>query len=396
MYEQLESMQTAVDNVQSIPVFGYKDAALDTDAGIPGHNTYSDLNDNNIPLTDGTGLSLQETEKGFRNSISSLSRSFFTHFFGRSSFNTNKLKELMNLMLGTYKADYTHNFRAWDSTAVYAEDDVCFLVANGIRYCFKSLADDNTSAVSASADGVLSYDSTKWLLLTEQRTVRHPIGKPFLWFSSTVPSDSYICFSDGGRYNWASYPKLNTPEFRALLSRYTYWGARANDIDFTVPSISELYPISSADMQNTSSVIGAKVPEHHHALSTVTVSTNATLSTDHSHLVSAGGAGSHGHYTGDYSPPGGHRPDISKSWHEDSKFYGGYEDRYENSRVVWLTPSLAATTFTGAHTVTMGTATYSHTHPDMSVASSSGIEFLPASDKYRPGTIKASLVVRAN
>lgn len=395
MYDQLDSMQTAVDNVQDIPVFGYRDAALDDNEGIAGHNEYSDLNDNNIPLTDGTGLSLQEIEKGFRSSLSSLSRSFFTHFFGRSSFNTNKLKQLMSDVLDTYKADYTHNFRKWDSTAVYAENDVCFLVANGIRYCFKSLADSNTAAISAASDGTLSYDDTKWLLLMEQRTVRHPIGKPFLWFSSTLPSDGYICFSDGGRYNWTSYPKLNTAEFRALLTRYTYWGARASDVDFTVPTINELYPISSADMQNTASVIGAKVPGHYHNLNSGTVNTQNTISTNHTHPITSSTAGSHRHYTGDYQSTQS-SIDTPNAWHEDSKFYGALKDVYDYGvdYRIYLTPQLTAAAF-ASHSVTAPSKALAHTHTLSTDAPAGAGDFNAVSGKYRPGTIKTMLAVRA-
>lgn len=389
MYDQLDSMQTAVDNAQDIPVFGYNDDALDDNTGIEGHNAYSDLNNNNIPLIDGTGLSLQEIEKGFRGSLSSLSRSFFTHFFGRSSFNTNKLKQLMSDVLGTYKADYAHNFRKWDSTATYSAGDVCFLVANGIRYCFKSKVNNNTSTITAAADGTLSYTAASWLLLTEQRTVRHPIGKPFLWLSSTLPSGGYICFSDGGRYPWSYYPKLDTPEFRALLTRYTYWGARANDVDFTVPTINELYPISSADMQNTASVIGARVPGHYHNLNTITPNTTGTVSTGHYHTMnSSNNAGSHQHYTGDYRPRGGGVSNSEDGYHEDSKFYA-------TETTVSLTPTLDTVSF-GAHHVDVPEKSYSHTHPVMTSAPSGAGDFDTASDKYRPGTVKAMLAVRAD
>lgn len=400
MYNQLDSMQSAVDAVQDIPVFGYKETALNNNEGIPGHNNYSDNNDNNIPLVDGTGLNLQEMEKGFRDSISTLSRSFFTHFFGRSSFNTNRLKSLFSDVLETYKVDYAHNFRAWDNTAIYAENDVCFLVAYGIRYCFKSLVDNNTDPISADADGTLDYDDTKWVLLTEQRTVSYPIGKPFLWFGGTLP-DNYICFSDGQQYNWNSYPELNTAEFRALLTRFTFKGAKADSTTFTVPSISELYPISVETLPDALSVVGAKVPAHYHSLSSGTVNTSSTTNTDHTHSIkSSADAGSHRHYTGDYQSSQT-SVDTDNAWHEDSKFQGEFtwqgtgqsDNEYEDYRV-YLTPQLEAAKFSN-HSVSVPAKTLAHTHSGTVTPSGSG-NFSTASGKYRPGTVKTVLMVRAS
>lgn len=401
MYDQLDSMQAAVDAVQDIPEFGYVDTALDEDTGIPGHNEYSDSNVNNIPLTDGTELSLQEREKGFRDRLSALSRAFFTHFFGRSSFNINKMKRLFSDMLDTCKADYAHNFRKWDSTATYMEDDVCFLVTYGIRYCFKSLVDDNTDPIEAHADGTLSYDSTKWVLLTEVRDVRHPVGKPFLWLGGTLP-DNYICFSDGAQRYWADYPELDNPEFRALLTRFTRFGARANDTAFNVPSINELYPMSTAELPDQVSMIPARVPAHYHNLVSGTVDTNSTTSTKHSHpMSSSNDAGSHRHYTGRYRGGTGQVISGDGAWHEygqnDGTLYRrvsfGWEEYDEIYVGIDLTPKLAAVTM-NPHTVSAPAKTLSHTHSGTVTPAGAG-DFEAVPGKYRPGTVKAVLVVRA-
>ena len=397
MYDILDELQTEVSGISDIPRFGYKAAALTSDDGIPGHNEYADSNDNNIPLIDGTELSLQEQEKGFRANLDTLSRAFFTHFFGRSSFNINKMKALLSSVLGTYKSDYTHNFRKWDSTATYASGDVCFLVANGIRYCFKSKVNNNTASISASADGTLSFDDTKWALLTEQRTVVHPIGKPFLWFGGDLPENgSYICFSDGQQYSWSSYPELNNPEFRSLLSRFTFKGAGADDTHFTVPTITELYPMSVAELPDALSVIAAKVPPHLHSLSGSTA-TNATYNTNHTHpMNSSNDAGSHVHYTGDYYA--GARHNYSSSYyHEDSRFDGAEVDignHWEIDCRIYLTPTLEAASFSD-HSVTAPSKALAHTHSGAVTPSGYG-DFGLSSGKYRPGTIKTMLVVRAS
>lgn len=399
MYDQLDTMQAAVDSTESIPRFGYTASALLTNDGIEGHNEYSDNNVNNIPLAGGTQLSLQEIEKGFRDNISTLSRAFLTHFFGRSSYNINKMRTLLSDVLETGKADYAHNFRAWDSTATYMENDVCFLVAYGIRYCFKSLIDDNTDPIEAHADGTLEYDEGSWVLLTEQRDVRHPVGKPFIWFGGTLP-DNYICFSDGSQKYWADYPELDNPEFRALLTRFTRYGARANDVTFNVPNINELY-LMSTELPDEVSTIVAKVPPHGHPLQTGTVQTNSTTSENHKHPMTTSENGSHRHYLGDYEPDGG-RVDADGDWHEDSKFFGDWEyqgegDEYGNVHAdfrITMYPNISPAAF-GNHSVSSDAETHSHAHTGTVTPSGAG-DFYEASGKYRPGTVKTILAVRAS
>jgi len=400
MYDQLDTLQTAVDSAESIPRFGYTASALLTNDGIEGHNEYSDNNVNNIPRADGTQLSLQEIEKGFRDNISTLSRAFLTHFFGRSSYNINRMRTLLSSVLGTYKADYAHNFRAWDSTATYMENDVCFLVAYGIRYCFKSLIDDNTDTIKANADGTLEYDEGSWLLLTEQRDVRHPVGKPFIWFGGTLP-DNYICFSDGSQNYWADYPELNNPEFRALLTRFTRYGARANDVTFNVPNINELYPMST-ELPDEVSTIVAKVPPHGHPLQPGTVRTNSTTSEDHNHPMTTSENGSHRHYLGDYYSTQ-HSVPADGNWHEDSKFRGAFEytwggedggsEQTADYRIT-MYPNISAQT-SGNHTVNGSSETHSHIHSGTVTPSGAG-DFGVSEGKYRPGTVKTILAVRAS
>ena len=406
MYDQLDTMQTDVDNTESIPRFGYTASALLTNDGIEGHNEYSDNNVNNIPLADGTQLSLQEIEKGFRDNISTLSRAFLTHFFGRSSYNINRMRTLLSSVLGTCKADYAHNFRAWDSTATYMENDVCFLVANGIRYCFKSLVNNNTESISVSINGIITYGSshtstsTHWSLLTEQRDVRHPVGKPFIWLGGALP-DNYICFSDGSQKYWADYPELNNPEFRALLTRFTRYGARANDATFNVPNINELYPMST-DLPDEVSTIGAKVPPHGHFLMEGTVQTNSTTNENHKHPMTTSENGSHRHYLGDYQSTQ-HSVAADGKWHEDSKFYGAFEytrggedggsERTEDYRIT-MYPNISPATF-GNHSVSSSAETHSHTHSGIVTPSGAG-DFGDSEGKYRPGTVKTILAVRAS
>ena len=125
IYQNLEDIKEGLDNtVSTVPRFGYTSAALANDAGIAGHNTYSDNNDNNVPTSEGTYLTNQEREKGFRDTLNTLSREMFTHFFGRVSYNFNKLRSFLSNFIDTYKKDYAHNFREYDKSIAYDTGDV--------------------------------------------------------------------------------------------------------------------------------------------------------------------------------------------------------------------------------------------------------------------------------
>ena len=186
-----------------------------------------------------------------------------------------------------------------------------------------------------------------------------------------------------------------------MLTRFTFKGARADSTTFTVPNITELYPISAADIPEALSVVGAKVPAHYHNLNSGTVSTNSTTNTNHTHPITSSTAGSHRHYTGDYQSDQQYVA-ADGAWHEDSKFYGAFVlqgsgdvdgNDYEDYRIT-LTPKISAATFT-SHSVTAPSKALAHTHSGAVTPSGAG-DFGTASGKYRPGTVKAVLMIRAS
>lgn len=404
IYQNLESIKDGLDNdVTTVPRFGYTSAALANDTGIAGHNTYSDNNDNNVPTSEGTYLTNQEREKGFRDTLNTLSREFFTHFFGRVSYNFNKLRNMLSGFMDTYKKDYAHNFREYDSNITYGSGDVCFFVVQGVRYCFVSLAASNTAVIEYNNDGTFTYDDTKWRLLQERRAVTHPIGEPFMWFGADIPS-GYICFNDGASYQWndavydfsALYENEN---FKRLMAFWSPMGASYNkDTGFKVPVINERFHISRP-LGNAVAAVSAAVPAHTHPASSV-VATQGTSASGHTHTLNYSNNG-HEHYAGwlcdgynTYPPYNymGFLPTSSVIDYNSDRRYMDQADRRRGSYAYPLETTSTTNSITmGAHTaVGVPSKSLSHSH---TATVTTGIWSTPTG-KYRPGTVVTRIIMR--
>lgn len=404
IYQNLEDIKEGLDNtVSTVPRFGYKSAALLNDAGIAGHNTYSDNNDNNVPTSEGTYLTNQEREKGFRDTLNTLSREMFTHFFGRVSYNFNKLRSFLSNFIDTYKKDYAHNFREYDKSIAYDTGDVCFIVVQGIRYCFVSLDDSNTDEIVYNDDGTFGYDDTKWRLLQERRAVTHSVGEPFMWFGADIPS-GHICFNDGATYSWNdqihNFSALyENEDFKRLIAFWSPMGASYNkDTGFKVPSINERYHLSRP-VGDVVAAVGAVVPDHTHPAASV-VATQGTSASGHAHILNYANNG-HEHYAGwlcdgynTYPPYNymGFLPTSSVIDYGSKRKYMDQDDnnRFRYNRALETTSTTNSITM-GSHTaVTVPNRTLSHTH---TVTAVSGAWSTPAG-KYRPGTVAGRLIIR--
>lgn len=95
--DELTAQISRVNNVNNNPLatFSYKVAAYqaDTPEAAAGHSDYDPARDNNIPEATYTALDTNQTvlSEGFRSQASSITRNLMNHFFGRTSFNLNKV-----------------------------------------------------------------------------------------------------------------------------------------------------------------------------------------------------------------------------------------------------------------------------------------------------------------
>lgn len=403
IYQTLEDIADYIsDVIGDVPRFGYRDAALSNDNGIPGHNTFSDNNSNNVPLADGTKLTPQEAEKGFRDRLSTLSREMFTHFFGRVSYNFNKLKQLMADVLDIYKREYAHNFREYDSNIVYEDGDVCYIVAGLVRYCFISVIDNNSSPIVYNGNGTFDFDSDCWQMLQEKRTVIHPVGEPFLWFDSNNIPAGCINFSNGQTYVWNDpvydFSSLKGDiSFISLMEWWGSFGASYNEnTGFTVPLINERYHISKPT-GNTVAPVPAVIPEHAHPVATAPA-TQTVSASGHTHPLTFS-ASSHEHYAGWLNEgydtfTGAYLGYVSSSsivdFQSGKKYMDQDDDRSWWQKAVQTTSKTNSVTM-GAHAgVAVPDTTLSHTH---TASGTTGAWEMPAG-KYRPGTVSACLLLR--
>lgn len=104
--------------------------ANETKEGIEGVSEYAYGNNQNIPIGDATNLDTNSTtlSKGLRAQASSIPRQVMNHFFGRTSFNLNKIHEWFLRFLGYFQTHLRQDNNLWSPTAKYELGDVCFVL----------------------------------------------------------------------------------------------------------------------------------------------------------------------------------------------------------------------------------------------------------------------------
>lgn len=105
--EDLTAIKNVEDKLKRNPVarFSYTDEAYalnDAD----GVKEYNVNNEQNIPTAEATVLKVNESvlSKGFRTQASSITRMLLNHFFGRVSFNLNKLNDNFSQLINTIQS----------------------------------------------------------------------------------------------------------------------------------------------------------------------------------------------------------------------------------------------------------------------------------------------------
>lgn len=127
---ELITKETAITQANAkMARFAYTEAAYtaDTVAGVPD---YSYNQEQNIPLGSSSVLETNATvlDKGVRSQASSLPRMVVNHFFGRASYNLNKIHDRFLAFLNTFKKHLAQDNNLYSATRVYTEGDVCFIL----------------------------------------------------------------------------------------------------------------------------------------------------------------------------------------------------------------------------------------------------------------------------
>lgn len=111
--------------------FAYTQTAYDANT-YEGVDSYAYAQEQNIPNGTATTLATNATvlNKGIRAQASSLSRMLVNHFFGRTSYNLNKIHDFFKTFLESYKTHLAQDNNFYSTTNTYHADDVCFVTAD--------------------------------------------------------------------------------------------------------------------------------------------------------------------------------------------------------------------------------------------------------------------------
>lgn len=175
--EQLSVKESKFQNSKAKLVnFSYTQAAYEDDTLVNGVDEYSFEQEQNIPNGTSEVLSTNQgvLNKGVRSQASSLTRQLINHFFGRTSYNLNKIH------------DYFNSFISKFSAALGKENGVATLDANG-RVPYSQLPE---SAVEIK--GTWNASTNRTSIVTEEE----PQGTQLINGTGTM-GDFYICTVEG-------------------------------------------------------------------------------------------------------------------------------------------------------------------------------------------------------
>ena len=109
--------------------FAYDSVAYTEDL-VDGTDEYNYDKHQNIPLGDAATLNTDSNilNKGVRSQASSLTRMMLNHFYGRTSFNVNKLADHLKAFLTTFKSFVKEGSNEWSPTVLYETGDVVYFL----------------------------------------------------------------------------------------------------------------------------------------------------------------------------------------------------------------------------------------------------------------------------
>ncbi len=125
----LTSEQKLTQPSGKVANFCYDSTAYNSDE-VAGVSVYNYDNHQNIPTGDATVLNTDGTilDKGVRSQASSITRMLLNHFFGRTSFNINKLADHLKNLLTYFKGFLKEGDNAWSPTIEYTVGDVVYFM----------------------------------------------------------------------------------------------------------------------------------------------------------------------------------------------------------------------------------------------------------------------------
>ena len=163
IFDNLEDIKAKHDVIvtQKVARFSYTDQAY-TDDDANGVAVYDFANEQNVPTKETTQVRTVVLDKGVRTQAASLPRDAINHFFGRVSYNLNKLNDWFNTVIADLLANFATNGNRYSSFAKYKQDDTCSFKYLDSIYFFRrhSAAPAEITGLPPMVNGVLQ--TTHW------------------------------------------------------------------------------------------------------------------------------------------------------------------------------------------------------------------------------------------
>ena len=186
MFKRLDYIEDTTQDIKDNKVsnFSYTDAAYDDDNSA-GVSEYSYTQEQNIPTKNHVELSQNVKDKGLRSQGASLPRETMNHFFGRVSYNLNKLTDFLSVFFRDVKRAFTQNGFRYSQYARYKKGDIChvLVIENGVElmkfYLRYSNAPEEITNIAVT-------NSSQWQLLYESDTYTQAEGDNSTKIASTA------------------------------------------------------------------------------------------------------------------------------------------------------------------------------------------------------------------
>jgi hypothetical protein len=157
--EKLNTLKTKQEAVaeQKVARFSYTDTAYAND-NASGVIEYNFNNEQNVPTKDRTFVRSVVLDKGIRTQAASLPRDMFNHFFGRVSYNLNKLHDWFKEFLANFLEHLSRDGSLYSPFAKYKKDDICYMNISGVVNYFQRTSSSpvDLTGVAPSVNGVIT------------------------------------------------------------------------------------------------------------------------------------------------------------------------------------------------------------------------------------------------
>jgi len=147
LYNDIQAIKQKSDVVkdQKVARFSYTNTAYQNDIAA-GVENYDAPSDQNVPLSTKTDLNDTVIDKGVRGQAASLPRNALNHFFGRMSYNLNKMHDWFNTVIDKLLRSMAMNGSRYTATTKYRQYDVVTFVDTAVtppqvRYFFRHSTD---------------------------------------------------------------------------------------------------------------------------------------------------------------------------------------------------------------------------------------------------------------